>query len=378
MTSYALQKDEHISKRDDVLKAIHGGKHRFTELCEVTGMSKRTLAKVLSELVNDVLIIKEGEGQKIRYHLTTKAHEIFKSDISAFKDISEAYEKWHPSLTSPHEGMNFTVGSLAHYPVIQTGTIYSTSVNEENKPNDPFVANAAQIEGLIHRDIMNGIISLGMESFHSGSSNKHGKQYVAVVIDYDQLQSDWGEADRFEGAITKGDKMTLFFSSELNANINDDPIYEEMNKTGMMGRPTVVNLTRRQENALAITVYKLPAMLKMILFPKPPEDRATIMKAVGRAIDGPFLEVMNLYLRDHREFFTNSKNIPNNNFQGKVVTYLKGKGINATSTDVMEFAGILLLLGLWTAGRGEDDVSLAAVSKYVTEWGTPFTWRMKH
>ena len=102
------------------------------------------------------------------------------------------------------------------------------------------------------------------------------------------------------------------------------------------------------------------------------------MKAVGRAIDGPFLEVMNLYLRDHREFFTNSKNIPNNNFQGKVVTYLKGKGINATSTDVMEFAGILLLLGLWTAGRGEDDVSLAAVSKYVTEWGTPFTWRMKH
>ena len=383
MTSYALQKDEHTSKRDDVMKAIQGGKHRFTELCEATGMSKRTLAKVLSELVNDVLIIKEGEGQKIRYSLTDRSHEIFKAEISGFREMSEAYQKWHPSLVSSRSDERLAVGSGAHFPIVQTGSIYSGRTDGEgnpidplsanNMPIDPFVAGAHEIEGTIQRDVMNRIITSGANNYIKGAPRKHGKQHVAVVIDYDVLQSTWDMAEEFEDAVKVGDGMTLFFSKRLNSDPEDDPVFAEMMKTGMMSDPSTVSLSNRQRNALLIVAFTLPALLKMVLIPKSDTDRLKLLMAVGRSVDGPFRELVEIYLREHKAFFGNFHQIPGNNFQEKAANYLDAyRGIKKpTSANMAEFMGIMLLVYL---GMNDRMKQLIRALDLLVNWGTPFTF----
>jgi DNA-binding HxlR family transcriptional regulator len=368
MTSYALQKEEHLSKRDGVLRAIRDGRHRFTEILVATGMSKRTLTKVLSELANDSLVTKDGEGQKIRYHLTNRATETVKADLGAFRDISEAYEKWHPSLTT-HDGPNLALGSIAHFPIVQTGSIYDTSMNADNRPADPFVAGAPEIEGLIHQDVMEWAILNGMGRYAKGDRKKHGKQRIAVVVDYDWLQELWDMADDFENAITRKDGMTLFFSKSLNASPHEEAFQMEAEKVGMWGRGYTVPLGSRQERAFNIVMTLLPAMLKMILMPIDPDiDLSPLIKAIGKAIDGPFLEVHDKYMKERGDFMYGWKELKGDTFPAKVKNYLNAKGISRVSNeDLMEFMGFYLLVSL----KMED---LGFVQSVLKNWGTPFAF----
>ncbi len=376
MAAYAPQREEHLTKKDEVLRAINNGDHRFSKILGSVKISRRTLAKILVELERDVLIAKEGEGQGIRYQPTTNAHEILKGDISAFRDISEAYEKWHPSLQyyqSGKEGPHFTVGSQAHFPLIQTGMIYSGSTegvdNFEwlNMPKDRFVANGAEMEGLVQGVVMNFVVANGMRYYRKGNSTKHGKQHVAVVIDYDLLQQYWDMADDFEDKITgKNSSMNLFFSKILNLDPEDDPVLKEMEKTGMMGEDCLVNLDARHKNALRITRSLLPVMLKMILMTKPLEDSTILIKAIGNAIDGPFQDIVDIYHREYGELWSNYEDLEGDKFQAKVYKYLKKKGVQrVTMVELGEIMGVYLLAS-FKADNPESTLNI------LTHWGAPF------
>lgn len=375
MVSYALQKNKHLENRDKVMRAMRDGSHRFNQIAESTGMNRRTLSKILDELEKDILLIKTGKGQKIRYSLTDRSHEIFKTEISAFKYISEAYQEWHPSLVLPGSSVRLTVGSLAYSPIVQTGSIYSEEMDENNMamdpldernvPRDPFVVGY-EIEGIIHRDVMNRIVAKGMNCYQRRTPGRHGRQHVAVVIDYDALQSAWDLAKKFEDAVSKGESMTLFFSNLLNSEPEDDPILVEMNKTGMTSNSFTVDLSNRHRNALLIVLSFLPAMLEMILLTKEEEARISLHKAIGKSVDGPFIELVEIYLREYHLFFSRLEEMPGDNFQDKAVNYLASMGIEyPKGSNVLELMGILLLISL----RNENP---NLTIRLVDHWGIPF------
>lgn len=380
MVSYALQKEKHLSKRDDVLKAINDGRHRFTELYEATGMSKKTLVKVLNELMNDFLINKQGEGQKIRYHLTTQAREIFKvsDNLSIFRDISEAYQKWHPSSTSQHDGLNFVIGTEAFFPVAKSGTIYTARTDEQNRPKDRFVADAALTEGIIQRNAMRAVLGVARGNYWKGDTTKHGRQYIAVVIDYDRLQERMDLADDFENSITQGNGMTLFFSGILNLDTSDDPIMEEWEKTGLANNSALIKgLDVRQKNALRIVIEVLPITLQQVFMPRMSTEQGqsemnALMKAVRKSIDGPFLDLVGLYQKEYGDFLGQySDYLEKRNADVSVIpikhasAYFKTKGILPNSAYMNELTGILLL----TSFLNEN---LPLAMNTLAIWGAPF------
>jgi len=362
MALYNLQKETHASNRDLVLRAIREGSYRFSGIFEKTKISKRTLTKILEELQDDLLVVKTGEGQKIRYALTTKANEIFKAEISGFREISEAYQKWHPSLELSRRNIMFTVGSLAHFPIIQTGSIFSgredadrnpeAPLNENNVPEDRFVVPSDTVEGILHESILNAAIQQGMNNYQRNASVRHGKQHIAVVIDYDLLQNYFDMADSLEDAIIKGDHLTLFYSRELNADLESDSVLQEMLKTGMMGYSEFYsNLSNRQRIAFIIAQGKLPALLKIILYPKSKEDRSILMRRIGKAIDGPFMELIDIYRSTH-----NTSGVGGNTILEKIINLYGGEGV-VKHSDILEFASILLLNSLRRYGMMKDPPS---------------------
>ncbi len=385
MASYAVQKETRLENRDDVLRAIRDGHHRFNDLASAVRMSRRTLSNVLVELQEDVLVVRTGEGQKTRYDLTTRGLEIFKAEVSAFRDISEAYQRWHPSLVSSPADERLIVGSGAHYPVVQTGSIYSGYENADgqaedpldrmNMPRDPFVARASEIEGIIHRDVMNWCINNGAGKYIKGATRfssrdprRHGKQHIAVVIDYDALQSTWDQAGEFERAIARGDGMTLFFSKRLNSEPEDDPVLVEMEKTGLVSDYFTVELCNRERNALLIVLGTLPAMLKIILFQKERVEANRLLKAIGESVDGPFKSLMNAYRKEHCRFFASLEKIEGHSFQEKAVNYLEWKCVgNPKGGNILELMGILLLIRLT-----EDNPS--PTLDLLRDWGAPFAF----
>ncbi len=377
MVSYAVQKETRLRNRDGVLRAIRDGHHGFNDLASTVGMSRRTLSKVLADLQSDVLVVRTGEGQKTMYDLTTRGHEIFKAEVSAFRNISEAYRKWHPSLVSSVAYERLTVGSGSHYPIVQTGSIYSGYRNADgipedpldgmNAPRDPFVGGY-EIEALIHRDVMNWCINNGAGNYIKRPSGRHGKQHVAVVIDYDELQLTWDQADEFEDAIARGNRMTLFFGKKLNSIPGEDAVFMEMEKTGLTSDPFTVELNSRERNALLIVLSTLPAMLKIMLFTKKLEECKRLHKAVGKAIDGPFEDLLEAYLKKHSEFFSDFENIEGHNFQEKAVNYLVRNGFeNLKSSNILELMGIWLLIYLV-----DDDTSHTL--DLLRNWGAPFAF----
>lgn len=389
MVPYNLQKEKHAINKDLVLRAIHDGSCRFTEIQNKTKISKRTLSKILDELEANILLIKNGEGQKIRYALTTEANEIFKAEISGFREISEAYQKWHPSLGSSGSNVMFTVGSITHFPIIQTGCISSgmkdiegnpkQPLNEFNIPDDKFVTSSDLIEGIVHEGIMNSIIMQGDSHYQNKFQGKHGKQHIAVVIDYDLLQSYFDMADGFENVITSGEGLTLFYSKKLDINLESDPIRQEMLKTGMMGYSEFYeSLSNRQKNAFLISEGELPVVLKIILFPKQKEDRSTLMRAIGKAIDGSFIELIDVYSKKYGNFPSNLKNLNGSTIREKVISLYGGEGI-AKPTDIMEFASILLLDSLRRYGMMKDSPSneseMKKIFSLIAYWGTHYMFQ---
>ena len=386
MVPYNLQKEKHAVNKDLVLRAIHDGNSRFTEIQNKTKISKRTLSKILDELQEDILLIKNGEGQKIRYALTTEARETLKTEISGFKAIAEAYQKWHPSLGSSGSNVMFTVGSITHFPIIQTGCISSgmkdiegnpkQPLNEFNIPDDKFVTSSDIIEGILHEGIMNSIIMQGKSHYQNKFQEKHGKQHIAVVIDYDLLQSYFDMADRFEDIITSGGGLTLLYSKRLDINLETDPIRQEMLKTGMMGYSEFYeSLSNRQKNAFLISEGELPVVLKIILFPKPREDRSTLMRAIGKAIDGSFIELIDVYSKKYGNFPSNLKNFNGNTLREKIISLYGGEGV-AKPSDIMEFASILLLDRLRNYGitghSSSSEAEMERIYSLIKLWGSHY------
>lgn len=177
------------------------------------------------------------------------------------------------------------------------------------------------------------------------------------------------QADEFEKAIARGDGMTLFFSKRLNLEPGDDPVLVEMKKTGLVGDYFTVELGNRERNALLIVLGTLPAILKIVLFTKEPEELNKLHKAIGKSVDGPFAGLLEAYLKEHSLFVISLEEIKGSNFQEKAINYLTQKGHeNLRNSNILELMGIWLLIHLV-----DDNPSLTLA--LLREWGAPFAFQ---
>ena len=175
-------------------------------------------------------------------------------------------------------------------------------------------------------------------------------------------------ADEFEDAVTGGDGMTSFFSKRLNSEPNDNPVFAEIEKAGLLSDLFTASLSNIERNALLIVLSTLPAILRIILFTKELEELKRLHKAIGISVDGPFAGLLEAYLKEHSLFVTSLEEIEGSTFQEKAINYLAQKGHeNLGNRNILELMGMWLLIYL--VG---DDPSLTLA--LLRDWGAPFAF----
>ena len=357
MGSYDLQRAAHAKNKDSVLRAVGGGNNRFGEICDASDLAKGTVSSILSELEKEELLAKDGAGRETRYSLTPSSFEALKLDTSAFRVVSEAYSRWHPSLVNLHEGANLVIGSYAFFPIIETGSLFDVLLDNRGMPSSPFIA-AAETEGLVQAAIMVHLMDPQALQSMRNSTGRRGKHYMVVTVDFDEAYRYYEWANRLEAALVRGDTLSLFFLKYLNADPANDPIAAEIEKTGIPPFGSwPVDLDMREKNALIIAMSPFPILLKMMLSGKTPEEAQTLLSVVGKKIDGVFSDIIGVYEKAHGNFLHTWQNAEGSTLHNEAVTYLESMGVDRIgSTAIQEIQAILLLLYL-----KNGDISAAKV-----------------